>query len=64
MKTWTFTTEIFWMFLGMCLCPQSQEQTDPGEHDEQAIENQTASTDSSVHKWYSPNYIRPPPLLI
>ena len=64
MKTWTFTTEIFWMFFGMCLSPQSQEQTSHVEHDQQFIENQTANTDSSVQGWYSPVFVRPPPLRI
>jgi hypothetical protein len=59
MKTWMFVTAVFWLFYNMCVCPQSEEQTDQRE---KPVDDQTTITDSFSQKWYFPNSIRPPPL--
>jgi len=58
MKTWMFTTAVFWMFYNMCVCPQANEQTAVPE----TVGGQTWITDLFPQRWYFPRCIRPPPL--
>jgi len=58
MKTWMFTTAVFWMFYNLCVCPQSDEQTAFQE----TAGGQIPITDSLAQRWYFPRCIRPPPL--
>lgn len=58
MKTWMFVTAVFWLFYGMCVCPQSAEQT-PSSNE--CIPDTTVDTDVCVRTWYFPSCVRPPP---
>jgi hypothetical protein len=61
MKTWMFTTAVFWMFYNLCVCPQSQEQTTLVQ---ETAGDPTTITDSFAQRWYLSRCIRPPPLRI
>jgi hypothetical protein len=58
MKTWTFVTAVFWLFYGLCVCPQSPEQTTGHQ---ECIGDQTTVMDALSPNWNSPDIIRPPP---
>ena len=60
MKTWKFVAEILWLFLGLCMCPQSTEQTyDIKQRD---FRPTIGEQDNLMEQWYSSALIRPPPL--
>lgn len=59
MKTWMFVAEVFWLFYGMNVRPESNG---PTTEDRQPLENQTTHVDGTLQKWYSTNLGRPPPL--
>jgi midasin (ATPase involved in ribosome maturation) len=61
MKTWMFTTAVFWMFYNMCVCPQSNEQTTLFH---ETAGGQTTITDLFSQRWHLSRCIRPPPLRI
>jgi len=59
MKTRMFIAEILWLFLGLCVCPQSTEQT----HDikQRAFRPTIDEQDNLMERWYHSALIRPPP---
>jgi hypothetical protein len=62
MKTWKFVAEVMWLFLEVCLCPHSGEQPPHTDTDRyQRARHQTTVIDFLIERWYSPNYVRPPP---
>jgi hypothetical protein len=59
MKTWKFTAEILWLFLGLCACPQSTDRTrDVKQRDFHPI---IGDQENLMEQWYSSALIRPPP---
>lgn len=58
MKTWTFVTAVFWLFFHLCLCPQSEAQ---GSACGDARGLLGTDVDTLLQRWYSLEYIRPPP---
>ncbi len=60
MKTWKFVAEILWLFLGLCVCPQSAEQTQ--DIKQRDFQNIIGEQDNLMEQWYSSALIRPPPL--
>jgi hypothetical protein len=60
MKTWKFVAEILWLFLGLCLCPQSAEQAYGIK--QRDYPSTTGEQDNFMERWYSSAPIRPPPL--
>jgi hypothetical protein len=59
MKTRKFVAEIVWLFLGLCVCPQSTVQT----HDikQRDFQPTFGEQDNFLKRWYSSALIRPPP---
>jgi hypothetical protein len=61
MKTRMFVAEVFWLFVGMYLCPQSEEQTSGTDRwIDSPITTPTALT--RVQGWHLRRLVRPPPL--
>lgn len=59
MKTRMFVTEVMWLFLGLCLCPQSADQT---EQVNQRISQPTTRTPNVTRRdWTVSSLVRPPP---
>jgi len=59
MKTRMFVAEIFWLFLGFYVCPQSPAQN----HDIKQRDFQPTfdEQDNFLKRWYSSALNRPPP---
>ena len=60
MKTRKFVAEILWLFLGLCVCPQSTEQThDIKQRDYPPLIGEQDNV--LMKRWYLSALIRPPP---
>jgi len=59
MKTWMFVTEVFWLFLGLCIFPQSAES--PYDHNQRASQFTTRTSNTTFNIWYASSLVRPPP---
>jgi hypothetical protein len=59
MKTRMFVAEILWLFLGLCLSPQSTEQS--YDIKQRSYKPMVEEQNAFLERWYSFTLIRPPP---
>jgi len=59
MKTRMFVAEVLWLFLGLCLCPQSADRTE--EVNQRTDEPTTRTPDVVCRDWTVSSLVRPPP---
>lgn len=60
MKTWTFVAEILVLFLGLCLCPQSDTHTRDTKQ-RKLHYTYIVEQDNLLTRWYFSALTRPPP---
>lgn len=60
MKTRMFVAEVLWLFIGMCMDPQSDEGIERAE--QCTSQSTTRTVDESLKTWTVSGGIRPPPL--
>jgi hypothetical protein len=59
MRTWKFVAEVFWLYIGLCLCPQSAEQS--YDYNQRTSRPTTKTTETPFNIWYASSLVRPPP---
>jgi len=60
MKTWMFVAEVWWLFVGMCIDPESTDHVEPA--DSCTGQSTTQTMNEVLRTWTVSGSIRPPPL--
>ncbi len=60
MKTWMFVAEVMWLFIGMCIDPQSVRRTETVESCTSL--STTRTLEGFLKAWTVSGRVRPPPL--
>ena len=59
MRTWMFVAEVFWLFLGLCMDPQSADR--PSDYNQRTSQTTTRTPNATFDIWYASSLVRPPP---